>query len=212
MSAFVRPTGAVRLSIPGTAPALLWGAQPCSAAVQDAAQCCAHRAVPWGCFHVAPRQGDSGACWELRSCCLPDGGSAPRRCAVPVAAGLREGPGDGIGFLVLPRAGNAATSPCRHRPLGRQANVCVLWACGRAGCAWLLEATSPLCTPLHTLSPSSRLPQRQSHLLDGAVLCPSRLGVPAGFGALCDERTQHGRLPAPGATPGEAAQKWEAMK
>lgn len=147
MSAFVRPTGAVRLSIPGTAPALLWGAQPCSAAVQDAAQCCAHRAVPWGCFHVAPRQGDSGACWELRSCCLPDGGSAPRRCAVPVAAGLREGPGDGIGFLVLPRAGNTATSPCRHRPLGRQANVCVPWACGRAGCAWLLEAASPLCTP-----------------------------------------------------------------
>lgn len=62
-------------------------------------------------------------------------------------------------------------------------------------------------SPLHTLSPSSHLAQHQTHLLHAAVL-----GGPAGFAAVCSEHMRHGRLPAPDDTPGEATQKWEAMK
>lgn len=47
----------------------------------------------------------------------------------------REGPGDGIAFLLLPRPGKGATSPCQHRSLGKRADVCVssgTWACEQA--------------------------------------------------------------------------------
>lgn len=58
-----------------------------------------------------------------------DGGSA-EVCCCPRGRGAREGPGDGIGFLVLPRPGNAATSPCQHKPLGKRGSA---GSRGRAG-------------------------------------------------------------------------------
>lgn len=58
-----------------------------------------------------------------------DGGSA-EVCCCPRGRRAREGPGDGIGFLVLPRPGNGATSPCQHKPLGKRGSA---WSRGRAG-------------------------------------------------------------------------------
>lgn len=57
--------------------------------------------------------------WRQRLC-----GGVVRRC--PRGRRGREGPGDGITFLLLPPPGKDATSPCQHRPLGKRADVCVL--------------------------------------------------------------------------------------
>lgn len=79
-----------------------------------------------------------GVCWELRSGCLPsrgDGGlcGGVRRCPRGGRRG-REGPGDGIAFLLLPRPGKEATSRVSTGPW-EGVQTCVsscTWACEQA--------------------------------------------------------------------------------
>lgn len=97
----------------------------------------------WGVFFwcfVFPWLSPSavGVCWELRSGCLPsrgDGGlcGGVRRCPRGGRRG-REGPGDGIAFLLLPRPGKEATSRVSTGPW-EGVQTCVsscTWACEQA--------------------------------------------------------------------------------
>lgn len=170
-----------------------------------------------------------------------DGGSA-EVCCCPRGRGAREGPGDGIGFLVLPRPGNTATSPCQHKPLGKRGSA---GSRGRAGeprlqlnvglsSGAMALAGSQGCVvppawrkPPGGVSPSPCFVQQQTRLPPA----PCRGAVPLAHrarrspAALLGERPRGSRhcwmskpsvapcqRPRRGDKPGEASQKWEAMR
>lgn len=98
--------------------------------------------------------------WRRRLC------GGVRRC--PCGWRGREGPGDGIAFLLLPLPGKEATFSCQYRPLGRCADVCVLlhvgvraslssaqgWCCSLLKSPWCF-LLGDLCCSFLCASPSS---------------------------------------------------------